>query len=748
MKIILVNVIEFDAVFEALRGVVERESTNYPPIGLLTLASVLEGQGYEVEIIDFGNLILNRTIDFDKNFSAAAAQYIKSRSGDIVGFSSRCDNYLFSLRIAEYFRQLEPDPPIVFGGPQATITDVSSLENFSFITCILRHETEFSLPVLLETLKDNRPFDDVPGLVYRRQGKVLKNPEPPLVTNLDQIPMPAFRHFPIGTLQLMPIEVGRGCPFGCTFCVTNRYFNQRYRLKSADRIIDEVLWLQDQYGFQKFNFIHDMMTASRFLVMQLCQRIRERDVHIEWTCSARTDCVDRELLESMHAAGCRDMYFGVETGSQTLQKVVNKNLKLESVYEAVDLCADLGIGMTTSFITGFPEEREEDVEATLRMILELSPKASTVQLHLYSPTPGTPLNDKFSDRLVYTGYISDFGFATALDGEDERMVVAHPDIFTNYFQVRPLHLDLDLMRGLDLFGYCLRSFKHFFFHLTHQPEAPTLFDIWKGLRKWLDENHVVWELEKLMSQGLTQDLEGYLCTLLKNSPNLPPVLFEAFNFDRALTRLGEATKHLTKDSRAELKNLQPIEMLKNVDAETRFCLRTCVVLTQTKCDLVKMMEGLTRRQYRPLRLSEQSQQVAVIPFKIGGRRSEKLNFTVVQLNNISEAILKACKRPLSLRELVANVSSQLEDLSDVRPSHLDQLCLVSIRRLLAARAIQIDKQVEEPDEEASPLICLQPLVPAAGAPATNVTNRQDDSRNLVGAGVRTHSASATPTGWG
>ncbi|HEX7316270.1 MAG TPA: radical SAM protein [Pyrinomonadaceae bacterium] len=737
MKITLVNVIEFEPIFEALKGGVERKSTNYPPIGLLTLAAVLEGRGYEVEVVDFGNLILNRTLTFDADFSAAAARYLKGRGGDVVGFSSRCDNYLFSLRIAEHFRRIEPETPIVFGGPQATITDVSSLENFDFITCVLRHETEFSLPALLETLKDARPFDDVPGLVYRRDGKVVKNPDPPLINDLDQIPMPAFRHFPIETLGAMPIEVGRGCPFGCTFCVTNRYFNQKYRLKSADRIIDEVLWLREHYGFRRFNFIHDMMTASRHLVMQLCERMRERDVHVEWTCSARTDCVDRELLEGMYAAGCRDIYFGIETGSQSLQKVVNKNLKLETAYEAVDLCSELGMGMVTSFITGFPEEREEDVEATLRMILELSPKASTVQLHLYSPTPGTPLNDKFSDRLIYTGYISDFGFATALSEEDEKVVVAHPDIFTNYFQVRPLYLDLDVLRGLDLFGYCLRSFKHFFFHVANEPEAPTLFEIWKGLRKWLDENGVVWELEKMMSKGLTRELEDYLTALLADSPRLPPVLFEAFNFDRALTHLAEATKHLPKDARAELRTLQPVESLAAIGPETRFSPRTRAVVTQTRCDFTRMMEGVTRRRHRPLRLSEQPTPVAIIPFRIGGGQSEKLNFTVVQLNEISEAVLRACQAPTSLRELVAGVAAHLNARGKQPPAHLEQLCLVAVKRLLAARAIQIDGrgegETQTPARDLS-LIFLEPL-------------RPDDGRQLVGGGAAARAELPPPADW-
>ncbi len=549
MKIILVNVIEFEPIQDYLRGGSQKKSTNYPPIGLLTLTAVLEARGHEVEVIDFGNLILNGEIRCDELFSSNAAKYINSKRGDVVGFSSRCDNYLHSLRIAEQFHKLDPLTPIIFGGPQATITDAASINNFQFINCVVRHEAEFSFPALLDAINDGRAFDEIPGIVYRRNGQVVKNPDPPLILDLDQIPMPAFKHFPIDTLGTMPIEVGRGCPFGCTFCVTNRYFNRRYRLKSADRIVDEVIWLQERYGFNRFSFIHDMLTASRHLVMQLCNRIKDRGVNIEWSCSARTDCVDRELLETMRAAGCRDMYFGIESGSQRMQKVVNKNLKLDGVFPVIELCAELGISTTTSFITGFPEEKEEDVESTLRMMLELSPRVSNVQLHLYSPTPGTPLNDQFADRLVYTGYISDFGFSTSLDEDDQRVVSAHPDIFTNYFQTRPLYLDFESIQGVDAFGYSLQSFKHLFFYMIHEPQPLSLLGVWSGLREWARENKIAWDIETYLSKGLNKQLEDYLWLMLSNLAQLPPVLVEAFNFDRALLRLSMATADLSRDYR-------------------------------------------------------------------------------------------------------------------------------------------------------------------------------------------------------
>jgi radical SAM superfamily enzyme YgiQ (UPF0313 family) len=709
MKIVLVNVIEFEPVCEGVRGASPRKSTQYPPIGLLTLAAVLEQQNYQVEVIDFGNLILEGEIALDDRLSMSAARYLKERRGDVVGFSSRCDNYLFSLRIAERFRHLDPSTPIVFGGPQATITDVASMQKFDFIDCVVRHEAEFSFPALLEALRCGRAFDDIPGLVYRRGGEVRRNPDPPLILDLDQIPTPAYHHFPIETLEQMPIEVGRGCPFGCTFCVTNRYFNRRYRLKSANRIVEEVIRLRDLYGFTRFDFIHDMLTASRPLVMQLCRRIEESGVRIEWGCSARTDCIDRELLELMRATGCREMYFGIETGSPRMQKVVKKNLKLEGVHPALDMCADLGIQTTASFITGFPEEEREDVEATLRMMVELSPKTPNVQLHLYSPTPGTPLNDRFEDRLVFTGYISDFGFSIPLSEDDRQWITSSPDIFTNYFQVRPLHLDFEEIRGLDVFGYCLRFFRHFLFHLIHQQASPSLYEVWLGLRRWLDDNDRKWDIEAYLGGELVNVLEEYLCALLSNSPRLDPLLFEAFNLDRALIRLGQAARSLPEACKARLKAFEPNGSVRQMDLSTLIQLRAVPVLTRTRCDAGRLIENVRQRQHRNAPLNQKLRNIAIIPIRMG-ERFDEMTYIIIESSDLMEAALEACRDPITAGQAVGRVRDHLEASGKTIPTPFEQLCLAAIKRLLSVQALSANERIA--DEHLPMPVRLDPLTPA------------------------------------
>jgi len=653
MKVTLVNVLEFDPIREYLSDHTKRTSTAYPPMGLLTLAAVLEAKGHVVKVIDFANLILRGEIALNDRFFDNAAEYIASTAPDVAGFSSRCDNYLQSLQIARELRRAAGRVPIIFGGPQATITDSITLERFPFVDCVVRHEAEHSLPKLLEALGENRSLADIAGIVYREEGRIIRNADPPLILELDEIPIPDFNHFPIGSLETMPIEVGRGCPFGCTFCITNRYFNRRYRLKSADRIIDEVLLLQQKYGFTSFGFIHDMLTASRPLVLQLCNRIKERAAKFEWTCSARTDCVDRELLDLMVDAGCRGIYFGIETGSPRMQKIVNKNLKLNEVFPVIDLCANLGLSVTASFITGFPEEKVEDVEDTLRMMLQLTPKVQNLQLHLYSPTPGTPLTDKFADRLVYTGYISDFGFSTRLSAADEELVKANPDLFTNYFQIIPLFLDLDEINGLDAFGYSMRLFKHFFFYLLHEPNAPTLLFVWQGLKRWVTRNNIEWNVEELNNR-LWQHMERYLKSFI-HDPYYSELLAEAFNLDVALLRLGDEAAKMTKRGESMLQGKKNFFIVESELKAVR--LQTPVVCMETRFNIAEMIEALRTRQY--VRPANYGQPRKLGIFTVKSPRNKGLKLAFVQLDPVTEAILKACTKELTTAELLEHVTHSL-----------------------------------------------------------------------------------------
>src|SRR5262249_11540905 len=152
----------------------------------------------------------------------------------------------------------------------------------------------------------------VPGLTYRSKGQPRRTPNAAVIKDLDALPTPAY-HL-TGELRGAPratLEMGRGCPFSCTFCSTNDFFRRNFRLRSPERILQDMRSLAVAYGVSDFDLIHDMFTVDKRRVVVFCKAMIASGEKFTWACSARTDCVDEELLELMAEAGCQGLFFGI-----------------------------------------------------------------------------------------------------------------------------------------------------------------------------------------------------------------------------------------------------------------------------------------------------------------------------------------------------------------------------------------------------------------------------------------------------
>jgi hypothetical protein len=203
-------------------------------------------------------------------------------------------------------------------------------------------------------------------------------------------------------------------------------------VKAARKLVSELKCLHRDYNITDFSLQHDLFTVNRRKVLEFCEEVRP--CGFSWTCSARIDCIDSELLREMAQSGCRGIYFGVETGSSNLQELVKKRLDISLLAPTLTNAKEVGINVTTSFITGFPEETVSDLKATLDCLdrcHRISPTTTCLQLHLLTPEPGTALYDENKSRLLYDGHISDFNFPT-LAADESAMLRGNPDIFMNH----------------------------------------------------------------------------------------------------------------------------------------------------------------------------------------------------------------------------------------------------------------------------------------------------------------------------
>lgn len=405
-----------------------------PHLGLISLGAVAEAAGHSVEVFDPKWHIRFGDLDYDAGLYPRAARRIADHRPDAVGFTTLGCSFIFTLNVARHLRRLLPGVPLLLGGPHATILHRQILSAFGEFDVVVRYEAEETLLPVLDALGGDRGLEGIPGVSWRSNGEVVANPGEPSVLDLDSLPIPSYERYPIGELGLdnLRVDAGRGCPFHCTFCSTASFFGRNYRLKSPERLVRELDTLHARWGFTDFKLNHDLFTVSRKKVLAFCEAVAGRGY--TWGVSARVDCVDEELLETMWEAGCRGIYFGIETGSRRMQKVVQKRLDLDLLEPTLDVTERLGMRTIVSFITGYPEELPEDQDATLDLLggcFRRDRELFTTQLHMLTPEPGTRYYAALGGELRYDGYLTDFNAALLAEG-DEATVTAHPEIFVTY----------------------------------------------------------------------------------------------------------------------------------------------------------------------------------------------------------------------------------------------------------------------------------------------------------------------------
>lgn len=406
----------------------------HPHLGLLALAAVAEAAGHTVQIYDPKRSIRWGQLAYDSMLYERVAAELLSRRPHVVGFTTLGCSFLFAVNVAAILKRHEPDLPILLGGPHATMLHRQILECFSQFDVVVRHEADEIFPAVLDKL-DGRRFELIPGISWRVSGGpsgLCFTDGKPKVEDLDTLPIISYDHYPVSDLGLglLRIEAGRGCPFICTFCSTAGFFQRSFRLKSADRLVRELDILNARYGFADFKLDHDMFTVNRRKVIEFCEAVKGRGYR--WRASARVDCVDKALLTKMAESGCVGLYFGIETGSARMQEVCKKRLDLDLVRPMLDAADDLGIETTASFITGYPEELEQDQDDTLDMLGRCFSPSCLPQLHMLAPEPGTPMFEQLGEKIQYDGYGGRYN-AELVGPDDQRLVLKHPDIFQTYY---------------------------------------------------------------------------------------------------------------------------------------------------------------------------------------------------------------------------------------------------------------------------------------------------------------------------
>lgn len=626
-------------------------SASRPQLGILNLAAVLEDIGYRPDIVDVNDTYLQftETPSFaSTGFADFLASKIAENEADLYGFSSICSTYPLTVRVAESLKKLRPNAPILFGGPQASVVDVATLSAFPFVDLVLRGEAEISLPLLIANLATEAHLDRVAGLTYRGSSQIRRNGNAPVIAELDALPSPAY-HLSrcLEGATTASLELGRGCPFSCTFCSTNDFFRRNFRLRSPARVLQEMRDIAEKYSITHFDLVHDMFTVDKRRVTAFCEAMVASGEGFTWSCSARTDCVDESLLDLMAQSGCRGIFFGVEAGSRRMQKIIDKHLNPQRAEEIIDVAEKLGIGTTVSLITGFPEETWDDVRETLRIFMHSARcPHSGPQLNILAPLAGTPVYSAHKEQLVLEELCSDMSHQGLSQNEaDLNLIRKHPEIFPNFYLLPMLHLDREIL--LELREFLTIAVECFRWLLSSIDQ--TVVDMLSFYLEW--RAHRV----SLRTDLVGSVLRRYYVGRDFRSDFRTFVREHAVGKKQMTASLLAAEDALVQSTQATIQSGQQIppgQSLRwsDVPSTTKF---TAVV--ELQCNLQQIVEALKSRTSLPLESDRTF--YAIREFSDGDRSLTKVSGWLA-------ALIRACDGTRTIEEVVTQLSLDIPEVKD------------------------------------------------------------------------------------
>ena len=261
----------------------------------------------------------------------------------------------------------------------------------------------------------------VKGLVYRHDGAARLTAKRPYIENLDTLPMPAWdllKGFPeryqppLMSYKELPVAsmvTSRGCPFQCIFC-DRSVFGNRYRCYSADYVIKMIEELVERYGIRHIIFYDDLFAASGARIKTICEEIMSKKLNISWTCDSRVNTVTPETLALMKKAGCWEIAYGIESGSQKILDLVAKGITLEEIEKAVRWTHEAGLKVKGLFMMGHPLETRETIKETIDLAKRLP--FDIINISKFTPFPGTEI---YKDAHKYGQFSPDWKKMNAMN---------------------------------------------------------------------------------------------------------------------------------------------------------------------------------------------------------------------------------------------------------------------------------------------------------------------------------------------
>lgn len=352
------------------------ERNIYPPPGIGYLEEVLKVNGVKCFVID---MTLGQSVDdiFDK---------VENERVELLGISMMTFGYKEHYNLLLEIKTRFPEIKIVAGGPHVTAFKDKVLMDCEVVDYGVVGEGEYTM---LE-LCTGRELNEIKGLMWRDDGRIVFNGPRDFINDLDSISFPKYGGFDMNQYNEVAIVSSRGCPFRCIFCEYPTLYGRKYRKRSVESIIDEIeFWYKA--GRRRINFCDDNFALDRGRVIRICEEIKARGLNELKLSSGnmRADRIDPELLMKMREAGFQSVSIGVESGSDKVLKTLRKGVDVGTIEKAIKIACDLGFAPKLYFVVGTPHESFEDFKKSM----ELAQKYPVSQVRFFSlmPAPNTEL---------------------------------------------------------------------------------------------------------------------------------------------------------------------------------------------------------------------------------------------------------------------------------------------------------------------------------------------------------------------
>ncbi len=399
------------------------------PIGMALVMTILKNQGHEIDLFDVSFIISDRNFNDEQMERVKAVKEtdtsefynyhshdqidelfkskIKSFSPDLVLASIVEDNYRYCHRLLKLVKNINPKILTIVGGSTPSIAAKTVIEN-PYIDYLIKGEAEGPMSEFCSLMEKNEDVTKTPSLWYKKNGVVHHNRLAPL-TNMDELPIMDWSlwddaHFVKaydGKLYRQGnIEMSRGCPQKCTYCINETWRNEMFesgskliRKKSVRKLIDETKTLKDKYNLNMFAFADDNFLALTRDKMEEFRVLWKEEIGLPFWLNTTLESVTDWRLAALKDCGCAGIGIGLESGNEWLRNhILKRNTKNgnEVLCNTFNLVKEYGIRLTCNTMIGFPGETKADMFETVKLIKRIQPESYDIAI--VAPYMGTPIH--------------------------------------------------------------------------------------------------------------------------------------------------------------------------------------------------------------------------------------------------------------------------------------------------------------------------------------------------------------------